>query len=71
MKRKWLSWRDLPVDSAGALVVPLQLLEHPQQRGVGVSYDSMTRNSAEQFCMQCVCGIEVVSVFVVWWEGAW
>ena len=66
MRRKWLNWRDLPVDSEGALVFPLQLLEHPQQPGVGISDDWMIRNGAEQFCVQCVCGIEVVGVFVMW-----
>ena len=56
----------MPADSEGAFVFPLQVLERSQQPGVGISDDWMIRNGVEQFCVQCVCGIEVVGVFVIW-----
>ena len=49
---------------------PLQLLEHRQHFDVGVSDDCRTMNSAEQFCAQCFCDVEVVGVFVMWWGDA-
>ena len=53
------------------MAFPLQFLEQPQERGGGVIDDWMTKNSAEQFAVRCMRGIDVVGVFVMWWEGAW